>query len=152
MRIPKLASLALGAALITCLPAQRAEAQLSSLTGYAPVAFQYTCPAQTGTLPTCTTSFSLPANKMLVVQNVSGSATPIAPNAAGNFATGQASLTVTTQLSNEPAISNVIGPNYAIGNTAIWFYNTLTSLYTDTVPVVANNGGSVFVQGYIIFK
>ncbi len=85
-----------------------------------------------------------------MIQNISGSATPINPNAAGAFATNQASLTVTTQILNEASVANVVGPNYAIANTTTWFYNTLVPLTTDIVPVVANNNGSVYIQGYLI--
>lgn len=144
--------LAAAAACLAAFSGFSAQAQLPLVAGLAPVALQYSCPAQTGSLPVCSTNFTIPYNKLLVIQNISGSATPIAPNAAGTFATGQASLTVTTQLDGEAAIPNIVGPNYALANTAVWFFNTQTTLSTTKLPVVMNNGGPVLLQGYVIEK
>ena len=122
---------------------------LGNLTGYAPVAFQYSCPKTTGTLPACSTSFTIPAGKTLVIQSVSGSATPLNPTATGTFPTGQASMSITTQLGNDSPVPNLIGPNYALTGSQIWFFTNLLTLYTDDVPAVANNGGPVYIQGYV---
>ena len=63
-----------------------------------PVAITYTCPTQTGSLPTCTTSYQIPSRAILIVQYVSGSAAPLNPNpTTGAFTTGQASMLITTQ-------------------------------------------------------
>lgn len=142
-------SLVAGAALALVCAAPQAKAQFFLPV---PVAITYSCPAQTGTLPACKTSYTLPSNKLLIIQNISGSATPINPNAAGNFATGQASLIVGTSLGGSPLAPNIVGPNYALANTAVWFFNTPTTLYTDTVPAIANNNGPVVLQGYIVTK
>ena len=87
-----------------------------------------------------------------MIQDVSGSATPINPNTAGNFATDQASLLITTTLTSVggTSVTNTVGPNYAITNTAVWSYNRPMTAYTDTLPVVRNNGGSVVLQGFVI--
>ena len=128
------------AGLLTLATPAPAQGLLGALAGYAPVQLTYTCKTQTGSLSECSTPFTLPTNKLLVVQFVSGSATPIAPNDAGNFATDQASANVNTTLSGETA-NKTIGPHYAIANTAVWFFYAATTFYSDSVPAVYNNGG-----------
>ncbi len=136
-----------------CVAVQPAmPAELPNFTGYSPVAITYTCPTQTGSLPTCSTSYQVPNNKVFVVEYVSGSATPIAPNANGTFATGQASAVISTQISYEAAVNNIIGPNYALANSAVWFFTNPVKFYSTSVPVVQNNGGSVILQGYLIYR
>ena len=142
--------LAVSAMIAYAGPAALAEFPLTP--GLAPVALAYTCPKQNGSQPPTPTPFTMPGNQHLQKQNMSGAATPIAPNAQGTFATGQASLTIVTQLDSEAQIPNVIGPNYALANTAVWFFNTPTTLATTKVPIVMNNGGPVLMQGYVLDK
>lgn len=120
-----------------------------------PVALTYTCPTQTGSLPTCSTSYQMPSRSVLIIQYVSGSAAPINPNpTTGAFTTGQASMSVATQLAYEggASVPNIIGPNYALAGSLLWFFTNPVTMYTDTVPVVKNNGGLVYLQGYLIAK
>ncbi len=125
-----------------------ANAQFSGF--LSPVSITYTCGTQAGSLPKCTTSYQVPRGRLLVIQDVNGSATPINPNGAGNFATDQASLLISTQVADEAAVTNTIGPHYAIANTAVWNFHELTTFYTDVTPKVYNNGGNVVLNGYLI--